>query len=572
MLRFASAAIAVLAVAFLPVLCSRAQSPAAPTVQSAAPSAEKPLVVADLAERFAKLKSVKMGYDDSAYSSRERQMILKLVDAAQLVDDIYWRQTDAAGLKLYVSLAESKSPADVALRRYLWINGSRYDLINENQPFVGSEPAPPGRGFYPADMTRKRIEDFVAKHPERRADIYNSLTVIRENKDGDLETVPYHVAYKEFLEPMAQDLVDAAVYSDDPAFSTFLRLRSKALLTDDYYPSDIAWLDLKKPKFDLILAPYESYLDGLLGVKTTYGASILIRNEEQSQKLEIFQKFVPELQESLPLAPEDLPSKRGKQSPMEVMDAPFRAGDLGHGYQAVADNLPNDPRVHEQKGSKKIFFKNFMDARVEFVILPVAQVMMLPEQAALVSGDGYLAPTLMHEISHGLGPVYARTAAGRKEVREAIGPVYSALEESKADVVGMLCLKWLVDHHALPKENLNGYYASYVAGNLRSVRFGVGEAHSRGEMMEFNFLSERGAIAFDPRSQRYAVQFAKMPAAIAELAKKLLEIEATGDRQAAEQWFDRYGAMSAELKAALKKTDSIPVDIDPVFAFPNGVK
>jgi hypothetical protein len=371
---------------------------------------------------------------------------------------------------------------------------------------------------------------------------------------------------------MAQDLLDATVYSDDPAFSTFLRLRSKALLTDDYYPSDIVWLELKNPKFDLILAPYESYMDGLLGVKTTYGASILIRNEEQSQKLETFQKFVPELQESLPLAAEDLPSKRGKQSPMEVMDAPFRTGDLGHGYQAVADNLPNDPRVHEQKGSKKIFFKNFMDARVEFVILPVGQVMMMPEQAALVSGDGYLASTLMHEISHGLGPAYARTSTGRKDIREAIGPAYSALEESKADVVGMLCLKWLVDHRALPKESLNGYYASYVAGNLRSVRFGVGEAHSRGEMMEFNFLSERGAIAFDSGSQRYAVQFAKMPEAIAELAKKLLEIEATGDRQAAEEWFDRYGAMPAEMKVALKRTDSIPVDIDPVFSFPNGVR
>jgi len=564
--------VAILPLAFLPLLFSQAQSPAIASAESTSPAAEKRVVAPGLAERLAKFKNVKMPFDDSAYSARERQMILKLVDATQLVDDIYWRQSDVADLKLYLSLANNKSPADVALRRYLWINGSRFDLIDENRPFVGTEPAPPGRGFYPADMTRKRIEDFVAKHPERRADIYNSLTVIRETKDGDLEAVPYHVAYKEFLEPMAQDLVDAAVYSDDPAFSTFLRLRSKALLTDDYYPSDIVWLELKNPKFDLILAPYESYMDGLLGVKTTYGASILIRNEEQSQKLETFQKFVPELQESLPLAAEDLPSKRGKQSPMEVMDAPFRTGDLGHGYQAVADNLPNDPRVHEQKGSKKIFFKNFMDARVEFVILPVGQVMMMPEQAALVSGDGYLASTLMHEISHGLGPAYARTSTGRKDIREAIGPAYSALEESKADVVGMLCLKWLVDHRALPKESLNGYYASYVAGNLRSVRFGVGEAHSRGEMMEFNFLSERGAIAFDSGSQRYAVQFAKMPEAIAELAKKLLEIEATGDRQAAEEWFDRYGAMPAEMKVALKRTDSIPVDIDPVFSFPNGVR
>ncbi len=573
MLRFASTTAAFLAIALLPLLFSQAQSPTATGAPSvAAPSAEIHAVAPALAERLAKFKNVKMPFDDSAYSARERQLILKLVDALQLADDIYWRQADPAGLKLYLSLADSKSPADIALRRYLWINGSRFDLINEDQPFVGTESAPPGRGFYSPGLTQQRIEDFVAKHPDRRKDIYNSLTVIHETKDGDLEAIPYHVAYKEFLEPMAQDLVDAAVYSDDPAFSTFLRLRSKALLTDDYYASDIAWLDLKNPKFDLILAPYETYMDGLLGVKASFGGSLLIRNEEQSQKLEMFQKYVPELQESLPLPMEDLPSKRGKQSPMEVMDAPFRSGDMGHGYQAVADNLPNDPRVHEQKGSKKIFFKNFMDARVEYIILPVAKAMMLPDQAVVVSGDGYLASTIMHEISHGLGPAYAQNTAGRKDIREAIGPAYSALEESKADVVGMLCLAWLVDHHVLPEAKLYGYYASYIAGNLRSVRFGVAEAHSRGEMMEFNFLLEHGAISYDPGSKRYLVQFAKMPEAIATLAKKLLEIEARGDRQAAEQWFDHYGTMPPELREALTKTKAIPVDIDPTFSFPDGLK
>ena len=203
-----------------------------------------------------------------------------------------------------------------------------------------------------------------------------------------------------------------------------------------------------------------------------------------------------------------------------------------------------------------------MDARVEYIILPVAKAMLLPEQAAPASGDGYLATTSAHEISHGLGPAYARSATGRKDVREAIGPVYSALEESKADVVGMLCLTWLVDHHDLPQEKLNGYYASYVAGNLRSVRFGAAEAHSRGEMMEFNFLAEHGAIVLDPGSKPYMVQFAKMPQAIMALAKQLLEIEATGDRQRTEQWFNQYGTMPDELKSALKKTNSIPVDID----------
>src|SRR4029077_8117558 len=219
--------------------------------------------------------------------------------------------------------------------------------------------------------------------------------------------------------------------------ANFLRLRADALLDGDFFKSDLAWLDLKDPKFDVIFAPYETYDDSLLGVKATYGASVLVRNEEESSKLAVFQKYVADIQDALPLAPVDRPSKHGLETPMEVMDAPYRAGDLRHGYQAVADNLPNDPRVHEQKGSKKIFFKNFMDARVNSVILPLAKRVMRADQAAKASGEGYLAGTLMHEIAHGLGPAYARRGGKQVDIRESIGPVFSALEEAKADVVGM---------------------------------------------------------------------------------------------------------------------------------------
>src|SRR6202035_2960720 len=245
------------------------------------------------------------------------------------------------------------------------------------------------------------------------------------------------VEYAEFLKPAATALRDAAALSDDPRFAKFLRLRADALLTDDYYQSDLAWLDLINPKFDLILAPYETYLDNLLGVKTSYGASVLIRNEQESKKLEVYQKYVPDLQEALPLNKADLPSKRGHLTPMEVMDAPFRTGDLLHGYQSVADNLPNDARVHAAKGSKKIFFKNFMDARVNYVVLPLAKYLMPTDQAARASDEGYLAAVVLHEISHGLGPAYARVNGKQVAITEAIGPVYSALEEAKADVVGM---------------------------------------------------------------------------------------------------------------------------------------
>jgi hypothetical protein len=527
-------------------------------------------IVPDLDQRLAKFRRVQMPFRTAGLTAREQKMVRKLVEACQYLESIYWRQSDPEGLTLYQSLATSKSPRDQKLRRYLWINAGRFDFVDDNKPFVGTSPMPLGRGFYPANLTRAQLEQYVEKHPDQKAAIYNQFTIVRWH-DGELETVPYHIAYRQFLEPAAKALREAAALSDDAAFAKFLTLRADALLSDDYFASDLAWLDLKNPKFDIIFAPYETYLDSLLGVKGSYGAAVLIRNEAESKKLDLFQQYVPDIQDALPLAAEDRPSKHGLETPMEVMDAPFRAGDLTHGYQAVADNLPNDPRVHELKGSKKLFFKNFMDARVNYIVLPVARKLMEPEQAAKVSGEGYLVTTILHEISHGLGPAFARTPAGKVSIREAIGHQFSGLEEAKADVTGMFALKWLVDHDVLPKDKLQEYYASYVGGIFRTVRFGTAEAHGQAEMMEFNYLSERGAIRRNPNG-RYVIDYDKIPGAVADLTKELLEIEATGDRQRAESWFAKYGQMPEELKISLKLASAVPVDIDPVYSFAEKVK
>jgi len=528
-------------------------------------------VAPDLVQRVAKFERVKMPFHSEGLTAREKKLVEKLVDASGLLDCIFWRQSDPQGLKLYLSLEKSTNPLEVLLRRYLKINGGRFELINENKPFLGNEPMPPGRGFYPAFFTPELVQQYVGEHPEAKAGIYNPFTVIRgegnSSRISRTTSVPYHEAYAEFLKPMAKDLREAADLSDDPAFAKFLRLRAKALLTDDYYESDIAWLELKNPKFDISFAPMEVYIDSLLGVKASYGASIMIRNDEETKKLAVYQQYVPELQDSLPLAAEDRPSKRGHITPMEVMDAPYRAGDLLHGYQAVADNLPNDPRVHETKGSKKLFWKNFMDARVNYVVLPLAKRLMRPDQAEMASGEGYMASTIMHEISHELGPVYSRTPNGKMDIREALGPRFSGLEEAKADVVGQFCLAWLAEHGAYPKEKLPGVYASYVAGIFRTVRFGVAEAHSAGEMMQFNYFVEQGAIRRDAPTGRYEIDFGRMPAAMNSLAKELLEQEATGDRARADAWFKKYSAMPPELAALLAGTTDIPIDIESEFDF-----
>ena len=303
------------------------------------------------AERLAKWKRVDMP-EPAGLSPKEHQMVDKLADACRLLDEVFWHQSDLTGLELY------RTTTDPTIKRLLGIMGSRWDLLDENRPFVGNQPMPPGHELYPHDLTRDAMEKYVAQHPAEKAALYNPYTVVKR-LGGRLIAVPYREEYRQFLAPMAQDLRDAATLSADPAFANFLRLRADALLSDDYYKSDLAWLDLNAPKFDVIFAPYEVYLDDLLAVKTSYGASILIRNEAESAKLAVYQRYVAQIQDALPIDAADRPSKAGHLSPMEVMDAPDRAGDLLHGYQAVADNLPNDPRIHAEKGSKKIFFKCF---------------------------------------------------------------------------------------------------------------------------------------------------------------------------------------------------------------------
>jgi len=344
----------------------------------------------NIAAQLAKFKQVSMPAATAGLSSREKQLVQKLVEASRLIESIYWRQSDRAGLALYTGLAGCSSKTDRDIRRFLVINGSRYDLLEEHKPFIGKDPYPPGRESYPKGLTQKDIDAYVAAHPDKKNDIYNPLTVIKR-QGSDLVAVPYHIEYSEWLVPAAKALRDAAALSDDKAFANYLRLRADAFLSDDYYPSDVAWVDLENPKFDIIIAPYEQYLDDLLGVKTSYGAAVLIRNESESKKLAKFVQYVPDIQQALPLGAEDKPSKTGRKAPMEVMDTPFRSGDLRHGYQAVADNLPNDPRIHEEKGSKRIFFKNFMDARVNYVVLPIAKLLMREDQARMASMDGYLS-------------------------------------------------------------------------------------------------------------------------------------------------------------------------------------
>ncbi len=520
----------------------------------------------DLDPLLARWKKVPMPFDDAGLSPRERQLVGKLVEASRDLEDIFWRQSDPEGLRLLTTDAR-----DPRLRRLLTINGSRFDLIDGNRPFIGTEAYSPGAALYPRGIGEADIARYAAAHPRLREAIYSPYTVVRR-RASELEAIPYHIEYRPWLEPAARALRGAAALSDDPKFARFLRLRADALLSDDYYASDLAWLDLDNPKFDVIFAPYETYLDGVLGVKTCYGAAVLIRNDAESRRVAEFAKYVPALQDALPVAPPDRPSKAGHASPMEVVDSPFRAGDLRHGYQAVADNLPNDPRIHAEKGSKKIFFRNFLDARVDNIVLPLASRVMLPGDAALVTRAGYLTDTVLHEIAHGLGPAYARRNGKQVDINEAIGASYSGLEEAKADVVGLFGMEWLGRRGVLSADEVHSGYAAHVADLFRMLRFGTAEAHAVSEIMQFNYFVRERAIVWDAGARRYGIDQARMRASVARLAKELLEIEATGDAARAQRWFADYRALPAELDGALKAAADLPVDIDPVFSFAEEVR
>jgi hypothetical protein len=532
------------------------------------------------AERASYWKLVKVPYNKAGLTPREQQMVAKLADACRLMDQLYWHQSDLGGYAMY------HTTQSAVMAKLFSINGSRWDLVDENFPTIGEEPMFAGHELYPFGLTRAEVEQYSTAHPAEKAAIYSPWTVVRSaplDLDAKLSqpviygvpaklfTYPYHEAYAQWLKPMAEDLHAAAKLSGDAAFAHFLNLRADALLSDDYYASDIAWLELKDPKVDVIFAPYETYLDGLLGVKTSYGASILIRNDAESKKLAMYRKQEAAMQQALPVAAEFKPSKEGYATPMEVADAPLRAGDLRYGYQAVADNLPNDPRVHAEKGSKKIFFKNFMDLRVDNVILPVAAKMLSADQAKDVSGEGYLTTAILHEISHGLGPAYAQVGGKQVAINEAIGPAFSGLEEAKADVTGIFLAKWLVDQKLLPASELNGIYGSYVAGIFRTLRFGTGEAHGRAEMMEFNYLLEHKALS-QGADGRYTIDYAAMPGAIEGLCKSLLTFEAHGDRAGVEAWLAKYDVMPQSLTSALDATKGIPVDVTPDFELSQGVR
>jgi hypothetical protein len=496
--------------------------------------------------------TVELGADLSGFDASQRQMLVKLIEAAQVMDDLYWQQTYGDKQVLLSGIK------DEATRRFVEINYGPWDRLNDNKPFVaGIGKKPAGANFYPADMTKQEFEQ--AKLPGKDG-LY---TLLRRDSKGALVLLPYQEAYKDALARASDLLNQASALATDPGLKKYLSLRAQSLLTDEFLESDLAWLDMKDNRVDLIIGPIETYEDGLYGYKASYECFVLLKDMEWSKRLARFTAFLPQLQRDLPVAARYKREKPGNASDLGAYNAVYYAGDANQGAKTIADNLPNDERVQLQKGTRRLQMENVIHAKFDKIMLPIAKELIVPEQLGHVTFDAFFQNTMFHEVAHGLG--IKNTVNGKTTVRLALKEQYSGFEEGKADVLGLFLVEWLADHGELDKSKLMDNYVTFLAGIFRSVRFGAADAHGKANMVRFNFFRDMGAFSRDPVSGRYKVDPDKMRAAVKALSTKLLTIQGDGDYTAARKLTGEQGVIQPELQGDLGRLSRLNIPVDVVF-------
>ena len=488
--------------------------------------------------------------DLSHLDENTRRMVAKLVQAADVMNELTWKQSwdgDRAAL-----LAQAP---DEATRELVNINFGPWDRLNEDTPFIANiKPRPPGGTFYPADMTREEFE--AADLPGKKS----NYTLLRRDGAGKLVTVPYHIEYRPELERTAALLREAAELSGDKAFAGYLRMRADALLTDDFRASDMAWMDMKTNPVDVVIGPIETYEDQLFGYKAAYEGLVLVKDVEWSRKLARYAAFLPELQRGLPVDAKYKAEKPGAKADLNAYEAVYYAGDANVGAKTIAINLPNDEEVQLAKGTRRLQLENVMKAKFDAILLPIARQLIAEDQLKHVTFDAFFEDVMFHEVAHGLG--IKKTIDGKGTVDEALKDYASSFEEGKADVLGLYMIDALSQKGELDKAKLMDNYVTFLAGILRSVRFGASDAHGKANMLRFNYFADAGAFSRDAGG-RYRVDFDKMRAAMNSLSAKLLTVQGDGDYAEAKRMTDTLGVTKPELAADLAKLKDakIPVDI-----------
>lgn len=519
---------------------------------------------ADIDKRLSRLVQVPMHFDGRRLSENDRVFLQKLIEAGKLVHTAYLHQMYPPGVGLRDSLARLSDSFSTKLHRLVVRNGGPFDKMDHFTNFVGDYQRPAGAWFYPPELTKEEFEAYVAAHPQDADALMSPYTVIRRQGEK-LVAVPFHREYAQWIQPAAALLREAAALTTNASLRKHLASRADALLNDDYYQSDIDWIDLEGNDYDIIIAPYETYEDGLMGIKASYEATIGVKEREETAKLEVYTKYLDELEQYLPHHQKYKRSIKGLASPMVVVRDIFRGGDIATGYQPMAANLPNDPKVHTTKGTKKTFWKNVGEARLNYIILPVARELIASDQIRYVTPQGLFNFVLMHELCHALGPQYVHGSEGKVTVNQALKEHNSAIEEAKADMAGLHSIKYYIDRGIIPKELEREHYVSYLASVFRTIRFGTTEAHGKAAICELNYLRDRGGIRLDSATRKWSVNFNLIGQAISDLAHDLLTMQAVGDYAAVEEFFIRWAPAPKDVSEALKGLDHLPVDVEPVY-------
>ena len=528
--------VAFIAVALLSVSCGEN------TAKSESETTEKPYEM----KKYAK---VKLTADISHLSENQKEMLKLLFQAADLMDQIFWMENVDEKSAFLMGISNPE------LKQYAEINYGPWDEMNNLATFIpgfGAKPA--GAQFYPADMTKEEFEKF--DNPNKSS-LY---TLIRRNEQGGLECLWYHEGFKAQIDKAAILLQHAARLAEDPGFANYLNLRAQALLTDDYFASDIAWLDMKDNKIDMVVGPIENYSDQLYGYKAAHESFILIKDIEWSNRLARFASFLPELQKGIPVAPEYKNEVPGLDAQLNAYDVVFYAGDCNMATKTIAINLPNDERVQLEKGTRKLQLKNAMQAKFDQILVPIANDLITPEQRKNITFNAFFSNTMFHEVAHGLG--IKNTINDNGPVRKALKERYSSIEEGKADMLGLYLVTRLNEMGEFNDVDLMDNYVTFMAGIFRSVRFGASSAHGMANMLRFNYFLEKGAFTRH-EDGTYEVNFEAMKEASSELISKILTIQGDGNYEAASQWIETDGNIPAELQMDLDRVNAkgIPVDI-----------
>lgn len=548
LLRKAAPALFVFAVAG----CGEPADEQAAPADAAATAPEAAAQEADLAayvdERLDIYAPVRLTADLGGLSAEQRSMLPILIDAANIMDELFWRQTWGDQARLFERIDGE------ATERFARINYGPWDRLNDDKPFVpGIGPKPPGANFYPPDMS-------LAEYERAELDDGDGLyALIRRDEEDALEVVPYHVAYAAELERAAALLRRAAALAADPQFARYLDLRANALVSDDYLASDLAWMDMKSNRIDVVIGAIETYEDGLLGARAAYEAYVLLKDAEWSERLAHFVEFLPALQRGLPVPEAYKAETPGTESDLNAYDVLYYAGHSNSGAKTIAINLPNDERVQLEKGTRRLQLKNAMQAKFDRILLPIAEALIAPEQRSHVSFDAFFANTMFHEVAHGLG--VKNTIDGSGTVREALKELASPVEEGKADILGLYMIASLFDEGEMGEGELMDNYVTFLAGLFRSVRFGASEAHGRANMVTFNFLAERGAFERNAASGHYLVDPDAMRTAVDALWERILTLQGDGDYAGVQALLDSTGRVGPELQADLDRLEAIPVDV-----------